>query len=66
MFRLALIHRCVIREAPKSLGEKMTMGVDVIGHVEKTSYSYQQQDLRYFVGCLRSEGRRNGTIYRTR
>ena len=29
MFRLALIHRCVIREAPKSLGEKMTMGVDV-------------------------------------
>ena len=30
MFRLSLIHRCVIREAPRSLGEKLrTIGVDV-------------------------------------
>ena len=35
--------------------------LEVIGRGEKTSYSCQQQDQGYFVGHLRSEGRRNGT-----
>ena len=57
MFRLALIHRCVVREAPRSLSEMLTMGVDVGGYRTRG-------ENKLFLPAARSETFRRTFMFR--